>query len=161
MRGCIPFGPAEANGRSIRTAAPVPFPGPVHPAPQDPSSSVNSGASVHRSPSAIGFTISLQGSAPSNNRSGILSPNRQLQTRRTVRHRLRGIHLPHCPLTIRPQPRRCVPSLLPPSPLQRDFSCGKTSPVNHSQSRLQAITRRDGPNDEKGSFPDAMASGSG
>src|SRR4029077_18733069 len=46
---CTPAGQQRQTGRPIRTTAPVPFQGPVHPAPQDPSLSSNSGASVCRS----------------------------------------------------------------------------------------------------------------
>src|SRR5258708_17712304 len=46
---CTPSAPPRQTGRSIPANAPVPFPGPVHPAPQDPSPSANSGASVRRS----------------------------------------------------------------------------------------------------------------
>src|SRR5260370_11236327 len=61
---CNPSARPRQTGRSIRGVAPVPFPGPVHPAPQDPSPSVNSGAWVRRfqAPSA---SRSAQGSAPS------------------------------------------------------------------------------------------------
>ena len=51
MRGA-PRGPGLRQiGRSIRTTACVPFPGPVHPALQVPSPSANSGAAVRRFPS--------------------------------------------------------------------------------------------------------------
>src|SRR6267378_6821676 len=138
---CIPSARPRQTGRSIRTAAPVPFPDPVHPAPQDPSSSVNSGASVHRS-QAPSASRSAQGSAPATTA------------------------LESCPLPPAPNPPssapplaprsscptsagypaaapRSVASLLPPWPLQRDSSCGKTSPSEPITTKcIQAITRR-------------------
>src|SRR6267143_1560861 len=137
---CIPSARPRQTGRSIRTAAPVPFPGPVHPAPQDPSSSVNSGASVRRS-QAPSASRSAQGSAPATTAPESCplppTPNPPSSAPPLARHS-------SCP-TAADYPSsaaRCVPSLLPPSPLQRDFSCGKTSPSEPLTIKIQAITRR-------------------
>src|SRR5437660_11823317 len=46
---CSPSVPLQQTGQPIRATSSVPFPGRVHPALQDPSSSANSGASVGRS----------------------------------------------------------------------------------------------------------------
>src|SRR6267143_1593084 len=147
---CIPSARPRQTGRSIRTAAPVPFPGPVHLAPQDPSSSVNSGASVRRS-QAPSASRSAQGSAPATTAPNPV-PYRQLQTPRAVRHRLRGIHLAPLPLTIRPQPRDAFLDFFHPRRFEEIFHAERPPPVNHSQSRFRPLPAGDGPNDEKGLF---------
>src|SRR5260370_15687864 len=107
------------TGRSIRTAAPVPFPGPVHPAPQDPSPSANSGAWVRRfqAPSA---SRSAQGFAPATTaaESCLLPPVPNPPTNAP----------PLAPHSSSPTPAGFPPSaagpvlsLAPPSPLKQHF----------------------------------------
>src|SRR6266850_1405926 len=147
---CNPSARPRQTGRSIRTNAPFPFPGPVHPAPQDPSPSANSGRFIvperHR-------LHDPPNDAPEQQPRRNLVPNRQLQTRRAVRHRLRRIHLAPLLLAIRPQPRDPLLHFFHPGRFKEILHAERPPPVNQSQpSASRPLPAGDGPNDEKGLF---------